>query len=1130
MVGRPEQTELYEHPENEQRPDAGGPEKPKASPEDLPKIVDAGIKTVEASLQILPTAYGEASKHFGVNPDQLVVEPDATELATTRQQLNEAEHQLKDLADMLSGRAPANEPILANEPQQSPLASTPYEPVDLGPTVDGVRTPATPEPAQPVFAPDRSSRPPLASAPPETTRPSIPPAPLDTAPPRIRMPEPPRRSIDGVRPATPAPVDRDVRRRPQPLATNSAEEDFFNAGDLSNETGVSNYADYAPRAASQPEGASSIDRGYGRIDEPSITSEAALRNKKMQEIAEAKLQERSSESSGVAKLPLFDVKNRIELPSHLSLSGNTQWEVAKNANGTYLLEQTGKDGKKQFLVANENELARQGVTKNSYSEEYNAYRQSVFEARIKASEPKPKAAPGTAAEKPKKPLAIQQGETLRLNEDVLRFKKMQGRDREWNVDAAEAGVYLLGQQDSFGKYNQIVITEKELRDAEITKSKPKTPEEHVSRKIDLSALSAKQLIDLRESVIQDLDNPPKPGEIRPSTPYGRTRKELNEVIREIKKVLPKKEREAAENPAKTEASPNKPEQGQYYRSIHEAAIQKALQDTANDPEAHGKLMSSIVGSTLRHEPQGAARLLDSKGKEIMQLSKEHMDAARFDIMKDRLTPAALREAIKTGAAMRKDLEVKQKQMAEIDLTAPDVEVQLRVLGKEVADLEQAVSGIQTLMQELQSGKGKFSRTPDGKVQVASPIEDMDLVIDEAEVTKQENVVSLQTDKLFATRQAIKEFANSKAVPEALRADVISGHFTFEVGENMITTVEIVGGNNDGTRFQIPPTLATGVLDGSLPKNEVTPTVDQLQQQTDPDQAAGDDDVAEQDAKKAEAAKTADNAAETKKDPLAELHAASSKVLDTIFNFATGPERDSIFSEVKAAVDARVGNAKSERRLVVRMDQHDNFIIGLVGEDKKRIQTELAHIDKGREPGYTRLFNAVRTEGAVLKRPEFSVSASQAQKEQSPTAKATEQTPRTSEGVERDPAKIKAEVTRLAQAEQGPKVSDTGMIKIGELLSRLTTAERLTTTIDLFKNTNLKKSAQNVFDICMKAGFTRGQRDQVSMEVLPDVYRAAGYEQAIKLVQSISNKFERDTSMAELSTLSGRKSPTSTQVA
>ncbi len=853
---KPEPTELYENPEGERGRESGAPEKPRTRPEDLPAKVDAGIHAVEDNLRIVPTAFGEASKHFGVDPANLVVEPDASELATSKLQLDTAGHQMHDLATAL-----ARPTLLQTEPQMSPIAGTEYAPVQL---------------------------------------------PVDSAP-----------RVDGVSiPDRIVEEGYDIPTRTESPAFNSEEETFFEAGERANTTGVTDYSGYTEDMLlslrqSIHEELDATDMLVGkkdatgkvvtqdRIDElhsqqeqitntlesarvqneprPTITlpelSETQVRNYKMREGVEELFTKRVNESKADAgKEANFKVGDSINLPKHFSVDSQASWQVVKVENGQYLLEQTAKDGATQHLTTSEKELDAQGVKPKETTNIENQFKARAAKVRGETETPS----------------TIKVGETVHLpikydkfNTDTSLMSKF--AESPWKVAKADKGIFLLEKTDEFGNTQQLVMDKSELNKEGVKKSAPE-----VSKK---------------------------------PTPENTSKPAVVEA--------PTKKR--------------KPEQHDYYRAVHEAAIQKALQDTRDNPEAYAKLAGSVVGATMRYNADGGASFIDRQGQVVKELGKDKVDEARLSILKDRIVPSLLREGVKTNAGFLTELDAKQKEIATIDSTQPGAEDRLSILRKEVTDLEENISQIQTWMQDLQAGKGDFSRNAEGKIQVVSPVEGMNLVVDQKALDLQENIISLQTEKLFSTRQAIEELAGNKVVvPESIKEDVGQGNFNFSVNDAMIVTVEIIGGKNDGIRFQLPPKITESILDGSLPKGDATPNLVDLQNQTKPDisdtKDKPDDNATEDEveAKKPVEAKAEiqPNVEPNEKPEDNPLSKASDAMRQRILDLGSSEWQD----QVKPLIEKM--QFVGAERFAIRADNKGNLYAGLMSEDGKHMEKRL----------------------------------------------------------------------------------------------------------------------------------------------------------------------------------------------
>lgn len=911
---KPEPTELYEHPEGERGRESGTPEKPRTRPEDLPAKVDAGIQAVEANLKIVPTAFGEAATHFGVAPENLVVEPDASEFAASQQQLDSAGHQMHDIASALYGDALPTEPTLpSTEPQMSPMAGTPYDPaqlpVDNGPRVDGVRTPVetAPETGSDIVieteeAPDapHSDTFQVVAVDGVATKPESTPL-SDADRPRIIMPEPPIATIDGVRPAAPDRIVEEGYDIPTYQDFSSTEEAFFKAGEKTNETSVIDYSGYSKEALQNQREAinkelDETDMLVGKKDASGkvITQEDIDDLNRQQEGIVKALEEKAhdaeigphinaifeerskaGEGEKAKKLALFDVGNTIHLPKHLSVANETKWQIAKIVNGAYLLEQKGKDGKSQFLVTDENELAVQGISNNSYTKEYNQFRKAVFETKAKQA-----GAPAEGKDT-KKPLRIRVDETVQLSPKLLEEKKIRSKDPVWDVSANEAGVFLLSQTDKFGITSQIVLKESELRDAGIKASKA-SPEKEISEK----------------------------------------------------------EPQAVEDPKKVDGQVmRKPSQNEYYRAVHETVLQKALQEASNNPEDYAKLAGSVVGASMRYTADGGASLIDRQGQVLKELGKDKVDEARLTILKDRLVPGLIGTAIKGGALMEsqiRDREQVMQQLAEQNQTSSD---EYRTAEGEVDDLKQEISKLNTWMQDLKDGKGNFSVSAEGVIQVTGPDGETPFSVDDKKAENQQNIVSLQTEKLFSTRKAIKELVGSKAVPEEFKQDVQQGNFTFAVNDAMIITVEMVGGKNDGYRFQVPPIITEGILDGSLPKGDATPDLADLQDQTKPDAVKDEEDNATEDEvedKKPEAVQTAtqEKVVQNEQQEVTEVSVASDVMRQRILELRSSERGD----QVKPLIEKM--HFVGAEHLAIRADNKGNLYAGLMSEDGKHMVRRL----------------------------------------------------------------------------------------------------------------------------------------------------------------------------------------------
>lgn len=371
MVSNPELTDSREAQESERRLQPDVQEKPKTKPEDLPKVIDAGIKTVEDSLAITPTAYGQASERMGVPLDSLVVEPDASDLAQSRQQLQAAEGQLHTLGTVLSGEALPGEPKIVSEPRAvAPVEPTigPIQPTaETGPRVDGVRVApvaeARPEPALPSTPSLDLAPPPVVSAPeravppaaivPEPTAPAVRPAdrsqprplrepvpaPVTAAPaaepraagpaPIFIRPEPPRADVTPQvrRPEPPMATLTPAPRRPEltpvvpvyapdrqntvdgvrPLRYGYDEDDLINLSPTNSQD-----AYYAKKSSAKQE----PRREPVALD----ANEIAQRNGAVAKEVNALFEQRSknTEPVKVDEPTLFKAGDRINLPQHLS--------------------------------------------------------------------------------------------------------------------------------------------------------------------------------------------------------------------------------------------------------------------------------------------------------------------------------------------------------------------------------------------------------------------------------------------------------------------------------------------------------------------------------------------------------------------------------------------------------------------------------------------------------------------------------------------------------------------------------------------------------------------------------------------------------------------------------------------
>ncbi len=161
------------------------------------------------------------------------------------------------------------------------------------------------------------------------------------------------------------------------------------------------------------------------------------------------------------------------------------------------------------------------------------------------------------------------------------------------------------------------------------------------------------------------------------------------------------------------------------------------------------------------------------------------------------------------------------------LSAYESEIQSR--EKQRASIQRLRGGIernQAIMQSILAVEGTFKLTEDGKLEYQSAEGGKPLSISLEPEKVQElleherSVMKLQTEKLFDTRQAIREqLNNASVIPKEYRGDIYQGYFDFEVKDDMSMTISIVDGNNIGTHFEIPPKLARGVLDGTLPRGD-----------------------------------------------------------------------------------------------------------------------------------------------------------------------------------------------------------------------------------------------------------------------------------------------------------------------
>lgn len=1138
------EAELKKPLEGELGRESGTPDKPETRPEDLPARVDAGMQAVEAHLRIVPTAIDEAATRLGEDPKNLVKEPDASELAASKQQLDSAGHQMHDIASALSGNETPTEPaLLQTEPQISPMTGTNNEPaqlpVDTGPRVDGVRTPVTTAPEPIPIAPLRVG-PPEPAVPPTMRAVDSRPEPVTPPLPDIRSVQPVRRDLTPVRilppetshptaGAPPIPVFRPGPWRP-PAADNSRFAPIQADADDS-------YPDVAPLppraepARVRPEPADAVDgvrqvRGnfYNRTEpEPLDAQQLEARNAEIGNQINGVFEKRSQAGEGkkAEKPALFDVGAPINLPKHLSVTGEAKWKVTKIVNGTYLLEQKGKNGEKEFLVTDEKELATQGVSDNKYSKGYNEFRNAVFDTKAKEAD-----APTEGKDK-KKPLAIKVDQIVRLSPKLLGDKKMRSDDMEWDVTAKDAGIFFLSQEDQFGNVSSLVLTEAELRDAGITSSKAKSEKEISEKKIDLKALSPDQLNTLWDDVVAEL-NDPQPGVMSPAKKYGSSRKELNLVLREIKRIRQEKARATIDQPETEQVKPEAaeqskrtPNQSEYYRAIHETALQQALQEARNNPEDYAKLAGSVVGATMRYTAEGGASLIDRQGQVVKELGKDKVDEARLSILKDRLVPDMIRNGMRVGAELQNRLDTHNKTIARLEQAneTDNGEYEDAKYGSEI--LKRRIQENNEWMQDLKNGKGNFGRDADGIAQVVGPDNTM-IKISEDSIDRHQNIVSLQTEKLFAARTAIKELAGSKSVPEAFKADVQQGNFSFTITDDMTMMVEIVGGKNDGNRFQVQPKITEGILDGSLPKGDASPDLADLHKQTDPDKTTPDKDSQDSNATEDE---VEDKKPRVLRNTFQEKITQNEGPKNTEVSKASDAMRQRILalgsSEWQDQVKPLIESMQREgtERLSIRADNKGNLYAGVMSPDGKHMVKRLTpRIEANSQIG--RLLNNDPSMG-VLRRLEHTVKEEEPQKKPDTRQQRGTELPTVGQRNEKGPRNVRNEINSIVEGlGKSAFVNEASMIKLGDLVRELKPAERIPATIDIIKNSNLKYNSKDIIDLVMFAKLDRSQMDVVSAEVMPDVFQAAGYDESIKMVNFIRDSNTKAKAMRRLIELNG----------